>query len=370
MSPKGSSLTRTRWPAIDGLRGLAILAVIGQHYKLHGNGALGVMLFFVISGHVITHSLFEEIKRSGHISFKNFYIRRVARLVPMVILTCFLTVIFYISTSVPYDTWYLGAVGMLTFTENLMFFFHIAMNTTRGFEYNWSLGFEEQFYLIWPSLVFYTFRKSIKPKFLLLVALNLVFGLSLIDQYLKRKFNFPIGRPNISYNYLNSLQYFSVILLGAIVAIFLKLFSPKYIQSMNRLRLIWLEFFSILVLSLLILNLIGSYFPIKFLRDYGMTTTAIYGAILIFLIVRREPRCLTWILTIRPLVQIGKMSFTLYMINWFWYMLLDKFLPDFIKRHGLTTHLAQAFTLFIIAWFTYKKFELPAQKRINQRQKF
>jgi len=369
VSPEDSRLTRTRWPAIDGLRGLAILAVIGGHYKLHGNGAMGVILFFVISGHVITHSLFEEIKKSGHISFKNFYIRRVARLVPMVILTCFSTVVFLISTSVPYDTWYFGAIGMLTFTENLIFFFHISKHTS-WFEYNWSLGFEEQFYLIWPSIVFCTFRKSIKPKFLLVVALNLVFGIYLIDHYLQEKFGYLSGRPYTSYNYFNNLQYFSVILLGAIVAIFLKLFSPKNFQSVNRLRLIWLEFFSILVLSLLILILIGSYFPIKYLRDSGKTNTAICGAILIFLIVRRQPRCLTRILTIRPLVQIGKMSFTLYMLNFLWLVLLDKFIPEFIKRHGLTTHLAEAFTLFIIAWFTYKKFELPMQKRINQWQKF
>jgi peptidoglycan/LPS O-acetylase OafA/YrhL len=360
MSSGGSSFNKNRWPAIDGLRGLAILPVICSHYGLYGNGHAGVVLFFVISGHVITHSLLEEKNKNGRISFKNFYIRRVARLVPMVILTCFLTIVFLLVTSVPFNTWYLDALGMLTFTENLMYLFGLEKDLNY-FTYNWSLGFEEQFYLIWPATVFYTLRKSINYKFLLSIALGLVLGLYVTDYYLNNRFDFE-------FRGYSSLNFFSVILLGAIIAIFLRLANPKYFHSVNHPRAIWLEFFSILVLTLLILNLIGSQFPITFLRENGVLTTTIYGAILILLIIRSEPRWLIWLLTTKPLVQIGKMSFTLYMINFLWLVTLEEVIPEFIKRHGLTTHLAELFTLFLIAWFTYKKFELPMQNRINKKQ--
>jgi peptidoglycan/LPS O-acetylase OafA/YrhL len=351
----GSSFNKTRWPAIDGLRGLAILSVICGHYKLHGNGALGVLLFFVISGHVITHSLLEEKNKDGRISFSNFYIRRIARLVPMLIFTWLLTIIFLLITSVPYNTWYLGAIGMLTYTVNLMHLVGLEKNISTYFQFNWSLGFEEQFYLIWPTLVFYACKNRMRYKLLLLIAISLISILSLIVTY-------PIsiyGDP----------KSFAVILLGTTVAISFRIFKTKYSRPPNCKRPIWIDFFSILVLALLILNLIGSNFPIKFLRENGGSTTVLGGAILILLIIRSEPRWLINVLTIKPLVLIGKMSYTLYMVNILWLVTLERIIPEFIQRHGLTTHLAEAFTLFLVAWFTYTKFELPMQNRINQRQK-
>jgi len=355
VSPEDSRLTRTRWPAIDGLRGLAILAVIGGHYKLHGNGAMGVILFFVISGHVITHSLLEEKSNNGRISFSNFYIRRVGRLVPMIILTCLLSIIFLLITSVPYSTWYLGAIGMLTYTVNLMHLLGLEKNISSYFQYNWSLGFEEQFYLIWPTLVFYTCKNLMRYKLLLSLSISLILILSFL-------INFPTsvyGDP----------RNFCAILLGTIVAILIKIFNAKHSRIPNRKKTNRIDVFSILVLAFLILNLIGSNFPIKFLRENGKLTTALCGAILILLIIRNEPRLLIRMLTIRPLVLIGKISYTLYMLNILWFVLLERVIPEFMKRHGLTTHVGEAITLFLIAWFTYRKFELPMQNRINQRQK-
>ena len=355
MSSGGSSFDKTRRPAIDGLRGLAILSVVCGHYKLHGNGPFGVVLFFVISGHVITHSLLEERRNNGRISFLNFYIRRVARLVPMIIFTCLLTIIFLLITCVPYNTWYLGAIGMLTYTVNLMHLIGLEKNISTYFQFNWSLGFEEQFYLIWPTLVFYTCKNRMRYKLLLSSAVSLILILSLL-------FNYPTsvyGDP----------KSFCAILIGTTVATLIKIFEAKHSQLPNRKRPNWIDFISILVLALLILNLIGSNFPIKYLRENGGFTTALSGAILILLIIRREPRLLIRLLTIKPLVLIGKMSYTLYMLNILWFVILEKVIPEFIQRHGLTTHLAEAFTLFLIAWFIYKKFELPMQNMINQRQK-
>jgi peptidoglycan/LPS O-acetylase OafA/YrhL len=355
MSSGVSSFNKTRWPAIDGLRGLAILSVVCGHYKLHGNGPFGVILFFVISGHVITHSLLEEKSKNGRISFSNFYIRRIARLVPMLIFTCLLTIIFLLITSVPYKTWYLGAIGMLTYTVNLMHLVGLEKNISTYFQFNWSLGFEEQFYLIWPTLVFYACKNRMRYKLLLLIAISLISILSLIVTYPTSIYGDP--------------KSFAVILLGTTVAIMFRIFKTKHSRPPNCKRQNWIDFFSTLVLALLILNLIGSNFPIKFLRENGGSTTALCGAILILLIIRSEPRWLIRVLTIKPLVLIGKMSYTLYMLNLLWFYILELIIPEFIQRHGLTTHLAEASTLFLIAWFIYKKFELPMQNRINHRQK-
>ena len=90
----GDGLQAPRWPALDGLRAVAVLAVIVYHFGLLSGGFLGVDLFFVLSGYLITSLLIREWdRRGGRISFRDFYVRRILRLFPALACVIAVTVV-------------------------------------------------------------------------------------------------------------------------------------------------------------------------------------------------------------------------------------------------------------------------------------
>jgi peptidoglycan/LPS O-acetylase OafA/YrhL len=163
---------------LDGFRAISIIMVIISHSRfcpgfptnysdelLMHLGSLGVNIFFVISGFLITNLLLVEEQKEGHINVKYFYLRRILRIVPVYALY----VIFVCSFI---------KVDHLSFTKyNLL---HIATFTTnfdagleRVFQHFWSLSVEEQFYLIWPATLI-LFRKHLKIVILILLLCSCV----------------------------------------------------------------------------------------------------------------------------------------------------------------------------------------------------
>jgi peptidoglycan/LPS O-acetylase OafA/YrhL len=147
--------TFRHFPQLDGLRGFAILLVIvchllqfdsGMHVGGSGGlGGLGVLLFFVLSGFLITGLLDREKRQTGRISLSAFYIRRVLRLFPA--LFCFLAVlVLLIVLGIVTDTSWRTLAACLVYVRNL-----------KGQGYStahiWSLSIEEQFYLFWPCIM-------------------------------------------------------------------------------------------------------------------------------------------------------------------------------------------------------------------------
>jgi hypothetical protein len=357
----------TRYSAIDGLRGLAIISVIFGHYGLHGNGALGVVLFFVISGEVITASLITEYSRTGRANLRNFYIRRVARLVPMLILVCCLTILVLIIFNFPFKLWYLGPISMLTFTTDLVEIFLGDSHLSTYFNYNWSLGVEEQFYLIWPLVVALVFKTRQRFKLLFLITIVST-GFSLLFYYFLPNnihfFNYRVHKLN--YEFASPIS-FAAILFGVGVAI---LASSKRLLSGTkggiRKNLQHLVEFSLV--TLILLNLYGANFPFPFLRNNGRLVTASCGAFLIFLIIFGENGPVVKMLTWKPLLMIGRMSYTLYMTNLLWWNTMKRFQPKIFLNHQLTFSLLAASLLLIVNWFVYLNYEVPLQKRINKWQ--
>src|SRR6266700_848849 len=138
-----------RW--LDGLRGLAILMVLAFHLGFVPGGFLGVDVFFVLSGFLITTLLAEEWQARGSISLKHFYLRRALRLLPAlaVLLTvCALAKLLTRpwSETVAFGKEIVGVAGYLANWPSL----HGVPMRTLG--YTWSLSVEEQFYLLWPIL--------------------------------------------------------------------------------------------------------------------------------------------------------------------------------------------------------------------------
>jgi len=181
-SPKIKAQTKYRYIApIDGLRAIAVFAVVLYHLGVHWipGGFLGVDLFFVISGYVITRLILDSIYRSGALDLKEFFLARIRRLYPalsfMMIGTTFIIALFAPESihrflgDIPY---------VLTGTNN----WHLVAQHRNYFEtigrppllqHTWSLGVEFQFYLVWPIILIFAvkyFGKKNLAKVALLIA--------------------------------------------------------------------------------------------------------------------------------------------------------------------------------------------------------
>lgn len=148
-------------PALDGLRAIAVLLVLAEHGGVPGvpGGFLGVDIFFVLSGFLITSLLLDELGRTGRISLREFWIRRARRLLPALLIV--VAAVLVARQLFPPDA--IGelrtdAVAAFLWVANWAF---VAQGTdyfSRGsppspLQHMWSLGVEEQFYLLWPLLI-------------------------------------------------------------------------------------------------------------------------------------------------------------------------------------------------------------------------
>ncbi len=152
----GSGATRRlgRRPALDGVRALAVLAVVGQHYfgGVFPGGAVGVTVFFVLSGFLITCLLLEEWERRGGVSLRRFWARRGLRLLPALVLL--LAVDFAVHLVIdgaagPARGW-AATWGPLSYVFNWLL---VAGRGGHELTPLWSLSVEEQFYVAWPLLL-------------------------------------------------------------------------------------------------------------------------------------------------------------------------------------------------------------------------
>ncbi|MBJ8345432.1 acyltransferase [Antrihabitans sp. YC2-6] len=140
-----------RFPALDGLRAFAAIAVVFYHYGEVQwrwlSGWIGVQLFFVLSGFLITTLALREESRFGKISLRNFYVRRFFRILPVYFLLLAVTVLVFANRDE-----FFGHPLQAAFPEYLLFWNEFADGTPYG--QSWSLGIEQKFYIVWPLLAF------------------------------------------------------------------------------------------------------------------------------------------------------------------------------------------------------------------------
>jgi len=159
-----------RMKNIDALRGISIIWVVGFHFLptvvFFKGGFTGVDIFFVISGFVITHSLLVS-KNEKRFSLLSFYKARIVRLFPSLIIVISAVILFYwlLLSREQYRSLVTAVLSAITYTSNLLYMHQVNYfdpeASTKPLLHLWSLGIEEQFYLIWP-LIILVFRKRQK----------------------------------------------------------------------------------------------------------------------------------------------------------------------------------------------------------------
>ena len=198
---------------VDGMRAIAVLGVIVYHAELTiggrgllPGGFLGVDVFFVISGYLITRLILAEIFDTGSFSFRHFYERRARRILPMLLTVMLVSLPFAIYYLLPAPSQFIdyckSILWAIFFGSNFFFYFsatEYAADTSllNPFLHTWSLGVEEQFYIVFPvlAMVFHKFlRQHLLAIFVVLFLLSLQFSELMSTRQTDLNFYLPMSR--------------------------------------------------------------------------------------------------------------------------------------------------------------------------------
>ena len=152
MSRAADTRASSYWPALDGLRGLAILLVFAFHLPISAfrAGSYGVILFFVLSGFLITTILLRELDDTGTVDFRRFYQRRARRLFPALLVVVASYLILLITILGEPEAWWYRSWPVLAYVSNYV---QAGGAQLVHMAHTWSLAIEEHFYLLWPILL-------------------------------------------------------------------------------------------------------------------------------------------------------------------------------------------------------------------------
>lgn len=356
---------RAYYPALDGLRGLAILLVVVFHnfgfIRYFFFGWLGVDLFFVLSGFLITGILVETQGTSNYL--RNFYARRILRIFPLyyltlVILLLLIPRIIQLPTDLTYykdNQWWLW-----TYLENWLYIFKPSSNS-QILHHFWSLAVEEQFYLVWP-LVILIIRKP--QRLILLLALVLLSAIAL------RFIVWIYQIDNLAYFNLYTFSRIDGICIGSMLFLVQKTnsdFLPKYT--------------SVIVFGLATFNFIFYFFnqyynfSFPYLAIAGYTTFALLFALLVYEGTEGKNRVVNFLFNNAFMKFFGRISYGLYIFHWPVYLLFKdpvakwitqnfSSLPPQLSASLITT--SAAILLSITSYHYFESYFIRQKKRYAQ----
>lgn len=353
-------------PDIDGLRAIAIIAVLLFHAKTAGftGGYVGVDIFFVISGFLITSIIVREIKEK-RFSLLTFWERRMRRIIPaLTVVLSFTLALGYFIILFPIDFIDLGqsTLAQSLFLANIFFMrnsgYFAGPSETAPLLHMWSLSVEEQFYIIFPLLMLLLFRyarKLIIPILIAIGILSLIYAYYLISLTPGNSFSLP-GVPNIWANATNAKAAFFMLparafelIIGAVLALTTFTVAKRSVAEL----LSW----SGLVM---ILYAIFAFTPeTAFPGLYALLPTL--GTAAIILANTKHQTSLGAFLSFPLFVGIGLISYSLYL--WHWPLLV--FAKVHLNTDILTTTQTLSMLLLacVLSYLTYRFVETPFREK-------
>ncbi len=361
--PAGASPTASRaatiphLPALDGLRGAAVIGVLFFHDDRLRGGYLGVDLFFVLSGFLITSLLVAEQRSSGRIDLKAFWIRRARRLFPAVLALLPAVALYALVFAKPGELSRIRGDGLAT-----LFYFANWRSIFAGksywdlfsapspLEHTWSLAIEEQFYVLWPLISFFVLRRakgSAKGLLVTSVVLALASAAAMFVLY---------SADNTSRAYMGTDTRGASILVGAALACVLAGRPP--LANVTATRALDLAGFVALAgLGVAWARLDGQS---EFLYHGGFWLTEAGVLVLVVCASQGPSSLVAKVFSIAPLRWAGLVSYGIYLWHWPIYVVLTS------QRMGFggwkLTALRLAATI-AIAYVSYRFLEQPIRKR-------
>ena len=349
-------------PEIDTLRALAVIAVIIYHAKIYlfgslifPGGFLGVDIFFIISGYLITSIILKELIEKESFSFKSFYKKRVRRILP--------ALLFVMLVSIPFSWIYLFPTDLVNFSKSILyslgfgsnFYFHFSgleygspEGLLKPFLHTWSLSVEEQYYILFPIglvTVFKYFRKH------LIYFLLICFAISLLLADWGSK------------NYISSTFYFLhtriwELICGSLVAYFE---IKKGHRGKNK---VLCHILPVLGLILVIFSFI--YFDSEIFHPSFYTLVPAIGVTLILWFTNKD-NIISRILSYKIFVKIGLISYSLYL----WHYPIFSFANhiEIFSDNNFGKSILIIIT-FILSTATYNFIEQPARKANSSKMVF
>lgn len=271
---------------LDGIRAIAVLLVITAHTPNDQwawlGGPLGVSLFFVLSGYLITSIALAEEKKKGRFSFKGFYLRRMFRIFPLyyLVLAIYCVSIFKLNLAPERKPLLLHLLPYyLTYFQDVPY---LLWHSPMPFVQSWSLGIEEKFYLVWPVISFALLGKLKPwriPSVLILIIACMAFG--------------PLT------------ESYASIFLGCLLALCLRFDSVRHGFGRSTQ---WGVYGMVLVI-------VGTHVAIAYHKLWhGSTVYAAIFAVLLGMMLTSNNR-INQLLSLRPLVLIGRFSYGMYLVH-------------------------------------------------------
>jgi peptidoglycan/LPS O-acetylase OafA/YrhL len=378
--------------ALDGLRAIAILAVMIYHADLpwFPGGFLGVDIFFVLSGFLITSLVLTELERTHRLDFKQFYIRRARRLLPALFLM--MAVVLVIGAFLATD----AAAGLrrdipasLFYVTNWAYIFgeqsyFEVIGRPPLLQHLWSLAVEEQFYLIWPAIAYFAFKRGLRHgsgrqkvrQWALIGALlstAVMVTLSIMGGY-------P-GPNDGSRAYFGTDSHAMGLLIGAALATF---WLPQNVQlPIAKSARTVINVAGAGTLALILWIMMGTSSDSAWLYRGGFLIFAIIVAILIVAVSHPSSQ-VGAVLGKQPFKYIGERSYGLYLWHWPVFLILRpgldvplEGLPNLVLRFGVTFALAELSYRYVETpirngsakrkWQQYLAMPLPGRKDITKK---
>lgn len=355
---------------VDGLRAIAVLSVVIFHFAASWvpNGYLGVDIFFVISGFLITKIIYAELNE-GKFRISSFYQRRVKRILPAFLLVLFCSAIVAVALFLPAElkSFAKSATASIFFSSNFLFYTEVGYfdmeAELKPLLHTWSLSVEEQFYILFPflMLMFHKFNKKYIGAF---IFISLILSLS---AYLY--FAIIQNNQTISF-YMFPLRAWemlagSALCLSAVSR--LNSFSHRMGNILSTIGAL------LIVMSLFLdvkdmLHLLQGSFPFWPFTSLGqqhignlLNVSVVLGAFLIiFSGLKQRETVIYKSLSRAPVVFLGKISYSLYLWHWPVYVFSAYYLFDDVSK------IEKVFLIlccFILSYFSWKYVEQPFRRK-------
>ena len=360
--------------SLDGVRALAIILVLLFHfYYVLEIGWIGVQMFFVLSGYLITNILLNS-KEGSDLSFylKRFYWRRTLRIFPLYYVYLLVVTAIYLLIGVPKV--FPNIAGYLyTYTYNLQPLFS-ELHFDAFFTHFWSLSVEEQFYLVWPLLIFILNGKQVKYAIIALILSIPLFRYFFGEWIMQSHFSEP---GEVLYRF--TISHFDAFAWGGCIAVFQ---LDKRVNNSRNLLLVSFAIFLFAGLAHLftseqLLPFTSFGYPIgglgSFQHIWSYILINMFSAALILYLIQHnsDEYLLSRIFRNKVIVEIGKLSYGMYVYHWVLLSLHKKFINPHIGNmvFSFVVYFLLVFLVSYISFYTLESYFLRLKENVFIKKK-